>query len=98
MSSATVAGADRLRYARRGCIRPEICFYSRCLSAVGHIYPYGMMENLPYVRTMRQEYNKQDSAFPAALQDRIKHTTVELGACWEYAFVNARRWCKLKRQ
>ena len=34
---------------------PQIYFYSRRLSATGHIYMYGLMENQKYARSMQQE-------------------------------------------
>ncbi len=34
---------------------PEIYFYSRRLSATGHIYTYGMMESQPYANTMQKD-------------------------------------------
>jgi 4-amino-4-deoxy-L-arabinose transferase-like glycosyltransferase len=34
---------------------PQIYFYSRRISATGHIYMYGLMENQKYARSMQQE-------------------------------------------
>ncbi len=34
---------------------PEIYFYSRRLSATGHIYMYGLMESQPFARRMQEE-------------------------------------------
>jgi hypothetical protein len=38
---------------------PQIYFYSRRLSATGHIYMYGLMENQIYARKMQQEMIKE---------------------------------------
>jgi 4-amino-4-deoxy-L-arabinose transferase-like glycosyltransferase len=38
---------------------PEILFYAGRLSATGHIYMYGMMENHPYALQMQQEMIRQ---------------------------------------
>ena len=44
---------------------PEILFYSGRLSATGHIYMYGLMENHPYAETMQLELIRQiESARP----------------------------------
>jgi hypothetical protein len=41
---------------------PEIYFYSRRISATGHIYTYGMMEEQPYALRMQQEMAREIAA------------------------------------
>ena len=38
---------------------PQIYFYSRRISATGHIYMYGLMENQKYARSMQREMMKE---------------------------------------
>jgi hypothetical protein len=45
---------------------PEICFYADRLSATGHIYMYGLMEEQPYALQMQQELIREvEAARPA---------------------------------
>jgi len=47
---------------------PEIYFYANRLSATGHIYMYGLMENQPYARTMQlQAIREIEQSAPAWL-------------------------------